>query len=53
MLSACICGLGYYTTLWGQLKEDETKKDIKGNVSTSDEKVPFLQEQEEEDDSQV
>ncbi|XP_015170360.1 WAT1-related protein At1g70260-like [Solanum tuberosum] len=52
MLSACICGLGYYTTLWGQLKEDETMKNKKGNVTTSDERVPLLEEQEEED-SQV
>ncbi|XP_015170356.1 WAT1-related protein At1g60050-like [Solanum tuberosum] len=52
MLSACICGLGYYTTLWGQLKEDETMKNKKGNVITSDERVPLLQEQQEED-SQV
>ena len=48
MLSACICGLGYYTTLWGQLKEDETMKNKKGNVTTSDERVPLLQEQQEE-----
>ncbi|KAK4373204.1 hypothetical protein RND71_008588 [Anisodus tanguticus] len=53
MLSACICGLGYYTTLWGQLKEGETKKDMKGNTSASDEKVPLLQDQEQEGDSQV
>ncbi|KAK4371010.1 hypothetical protein RND71_010485 [Anisodus tanguticus] len=53
MLSACICGLGYYTTLWGQLKEGETKKDIKGNVSASDEKVPLLQDQKQEGDSQL
>ncbi|KAK4721228.1 hypothetical protein R3W88_011461 [Solanum pinnatisectum] len=44
MLSACICGLGYYTTLWGQLKEDETMKNKKGNVTTSDERVPLLEE---------
>ncbi|MCD7461200.1 hypothetical protein HAX54_045493 [Datura stramonium] len=56
MLSACICGLGYYTTLLGQLKEDETKKDMKGNLSASDERVPLLQEkeqQEQQQDSQV
>lgn len=27
MLSACICGLGYYTTLRGQLKEDDEKQE--------------------------
>ncbi|XP_060183158.1 WAT1-related protein At1g60050-like [Lycium barbarum] len=52
MLSACICGLGYYTTLWEQLKEDDTKKDMKSNESVSDEKVPLLQEKQ-EGDSQV
>lgn len=59
MFSAIICGLGYYTTLWGQLKDDETSKNIKGSTSTtSDEKVPLLQEkeegeEEEEEDSPV
>ncbi|XP_009790538.1 WAT1-related protein At1g70260-like [Nicotiana sylvestris] len=59
MFSAIICGLGYYTTLWGQLKDDETNKNIKGSTSTtSDEKVPLLQEkeveeEEEEEDSPV
>ncbi|XP_060186074.1 WAT1-related protein At1g70260 [Lycium barbarum] len=53
MFSACICGLGYYTTLWGQLKEDETKRDMKVNVFASDERAPLLQEQQEEEDSPV
>ncbi|KAF3677190.1 putative WAT1-related protein-like [Capsicum annuum] len=53
MLSAIICGMGYYTTLWGQLNEDEqTSKKIKGSMlpTTSDEKVPLLQEREEEEE---
>ncbi|XP_060214353.1 WAT1-related protein At1g70260-like isoform X1 [Lycium barbarum] len=53
MFSAIVCGMGYYTTLWGQLKEDETSKNIKGSTlptTTSDEKVPLLQEKEEEEE---
>lgn len=55
MLSAIICGMGYYTTLWGQLKEDnQTSKNIKGSIlpTTSDEKVPLLQEREEDEDEE-
>lgn len=54
MLSAIICGMGYYTTLWGQLKEDQTNKNIKGNMlpTTSDEKVPLLQEREIEEEEE-
>ncbi|KAM3303968.1 WAT1-related protein [Capsicum chacoense] len=55
MLSAIICGMGYYTTLWGQLNEDEqTSKKLKGSMlpTTSDEKVPLLQEREEEEEEQ-
>lgn len=55
MLSAIICGMGYFTTLWGQLKDDETSKNIKGRIlpTTSDEKVPLLEEREEDGDEEV
>lgn len=55
MLSAIICGMGYFTTLWGQLKDDETSKNIKGSIlpTTSDEKVPLLEEREEDEDEEV
>lgn len=52
MMGAFICGAGYYTSLWGQFKDEENmqRKDS-NNVksSLSDEKVPLLQE----GDSQV
>nr|GMD95589.1 WAT1-related protein At1g70260-like [Ipomoea batatas] len=42
MFSAFICGMGYYTTIWGQFKDEETQQ-IKGSsVSLPDEKVPLL-----------
>lgn len=53
MLSAFISGMGYYTTLWGQLKEDDqTSNNIKGGMlpTTCDEKIPLLQEKEDEDE---
>lgn len=54
MMGAFICGVGYYTVLWGQIKdEDRTThtRDHKtsNNSSGDDQKVPLLQE----DDSQV
>lgn len=51
MFSAFICGMGYYTTIWGQFKDEETQQ-MKGNsVSSPDDvKAPFLQKQ---DDSPV
>ncbi|KAL0296966.1 UNVERIFIED_CONTAM: WAT1-related protein [Sesamum radiatum] len=52
MMGAFICGVGYYTVFWGQIKDEEThKSDDEGkiiNSSTDDQKVPLLQE-----DSQV
>ncbi|KAK4488851.1 hypothetical protein RD792_004641 [Penstemon davidsonii] len=55
MMSAFICGVGYYTVLWGQIKDDENNNNKLVNQSgknvLSDENVPLLQE--EEEDSQV
>ncbi|XP_011071064.1 WAT1-related protein At1g70260 [Sesamum indicum] len=52
MMGAFICGVGYYTVFWGQIKDEEThKSDDEGkivNSSMDDQKVPLLQE-----DSQV
>ncbi|KAJ4836568.1 hypothetical protein Tsubulata_047681 [Turnera subulata] len=45
LIGAIICGMGYYTVMWGQLVEDEKWRDI---VNSPDEKEPLLQE-----DSQV
>nr|GMC88034.1 WAT1-related protein At1g70260-like [Ipomoea batatas] len=51
MFSAFICGMGYYTTIWGQFKDEETQQ-IKGSsVSLPDEKVPLLRPS--QDDSPV
>lgn len=50
MMGAFICGVGYYTVLWGQIKEEELQKLESGKISSShDEKAPLLQDQ----DSQV
>lgn len=50
MIGAFICGVGYYTVLWGQIKDEEINKlDDRGKNSFMDEKVPLLQDQ----DSQV
>ncbi|KAK6116498.1 hypothetical protein DH2020_049791 [Rehmannia glutinosa] len=50
MMGAFVCGVGYYTVLWGQIKDEEIQKlDHRANNSSVDEKVPLLQDQ----DSQV
>ncbi|KAK6133608.1 hypothetical protein DH2020_032638 [Rehmannia glutinosa] len=50
MMGAFVCGVGYYTVLWGQIKDEELQKlDHRANNSSVDEKVPLLQDQ----DSQV
>lgn len=44
-MGAVICGLGYYTLIWGQIAHDETdqrSKDTKSLPQPSDEKVPLL-----------
>lgn len=46
MMGAFICGAGYYTVLWGEIKDGETQKldhDIH-NDSSMEEKVPLLQD---------
>ncbi|KAI3452765.1 hypothetical protein Pfo_009428 [Paulownia fortunei] len=50
MMGAFVCGVGYYTVLWGQIKDEEMHKldHSWGKNSSMDEKVPLLQE-----DSQV
>lgn len=51
IMGACICGVGYYTVLWGQIKDEEMNKSDVGKKimsSSTDEKVPLL-----EQDSQV
>ncbi|KAL2543138.1 WAT1-related protein [Abeliophyllum distichum] len=49
MMGAFVCGVGYYTVMWGQTREDdEMHKNSRNLSSSSDEKVPLLQE-----DSQV
>ncbi|CAA3032779.1 WAT1-related At1g70260-like, partial [Olea europaea subsp. europaea] len=45
MMGAFVCGMGYYTVIWGQVREDD---EFHNNRSSSDDKVPLLQE-----DSQV
>ncbi|KAK6139250.1 hypothetical protein DH2020_027005 [Rehmannia glutinosa] len=51
MMAAFVCGVGYYTVLWGQIKDEEKQKLIGNNIisSTEENKVPLLQDQ----DSQV
>lgn len=44
-MGAFVCGMGYYTVIWGQVREDD---EFHNNRSSSDDKVPLLQE-----DSQV
>lgn len=50
MMGAFICGVGYYTVLWGQIKdEDGHVQKLNNDSYTDDKKVPLLQDQ----DSQV
>lgn len=50
MMGAVICGLGYYTLIWGQIAHDETDKRPKDSrgLPPPDEKVPLLEEREED-----
>lgn len=46
MMGAFICGVGYYTVLWGEIKDGEMQRldhDNQKDLST-DEKVPLLQD---------
>ncbi|KAJ0895824.1 putative EamA domain-containing protein [Helianthus annuus] len=42
LMAAAITGIGYYTMMWGQIKEDENKRD---KVDLSEERAPLLQEE--------
>ncbi|PIN24944.1 hypothetical protein CDL12_02332 [Handroanthus impetiginosus] len=46
MLGAFICGVGYHTVLWGQIKDEDIHKlDQTAQISSiDDQKVPLLQE---------
>ncbi|XP_011087082.1 WAT1-related protein At1g70260-like [Sesamum indicum] len=49
MMGAFVCGVGYYTVLWGQMKDEAMQKSDGGNKNdVPDQKVPLLQ-----DESQV
>ncbi|KAL0385583.1 UNVERIFIED_CONTAM: WAT1-related protein [Sesamum radiatum] len=49
MMGAFVCGVGYYTVLWGQIKDEAIQKSDVGNKNdVPDQKVPLLQ-----DESQV
>lgn len=53
MMGAFVCGVGYYTVLWGEIKDGEAQKSDHGKIngsSTSDQKVPLLQDK---DDCEV
>ncbi|WCJ21695.1 nodulin MtN21 /EamA-like transporter family protein [Euphorbia peplus] len=47
VIGTVICGIGYYTVMWGQTKQDDHEKpNFKHiNPDSSDEKVPLLQPQ--------
>ncbi|KAG6398805.1 hypothetical protein SASPL_140276 [Salvia splendens] len=45
MMGAFVCGMGYYTVLWGEIKEGEAQRlDDRRNDSSTAEKVPLLQD---------
>ncbi|CAI9767946.1 unnamed protein product [Fraxinus pennsylvanica] len=46
MMGAIVCGVGYCTVMWGQIREDDEMHKNSGNSSSpsDDEKVPLLQE---------
>ncbi|XP_042022779.1 WAT1-related protein At1g70260-like [Salvia splendens] len=45
MMGAFVCGVGYYTVLWGEIKEGEAQRlDDSRNDSSTAEKVPLLQD---------
>lgn len=41
MMSAAVTGMGYYTMMWAQMREDESRR---GKVDLLEEKTPLLQE---------
>lgn len=42
-MAAAITGIGYYTMMWGQVKEDESKRAKVDLVE--DQRVPLLQDE--------
>ena len=45
MMGAFVCGMGYYTVLWGEIKEGVAQRlDDSRNDSSMPEKVPLLQD---------
>ncbi|KAJ9709054.1 hypothetical protein PVL29_000837 [Vitis rotundifolia] len=45
VIGAYIIGIGYYTLMWGQIREDDMKAGGEG-MDSSEQKVPLLQEEE-------
>nr|CAN71720.1 hypothetical protein VITISV_034107 [Vitis vinifera] len=45
IIGAYIIGIGYYTLMWGQIREDDMKAGGEG-IDSSEQKVPLLQEEE-------
>ncbi|XP_034682306.1 WAT1-related protein At1g70260-like [Vitis riparia] len=45
VIGAYIIGIGYYTLMWGQIREDDMKAGCEG-IDSSEQKVPLLQEEE-------
>lgn len=54
MMGAVICGVGYYTIIWGQIAHDESDQGPKksNGLPKSDEKVPLLEEENQEEDEE-
>ncbi|XP_065864313.1 WAT1-related protein At1g70260 [Euphorbia lathyris] len=50
VIGTVICGMGYYTVMWGQTKQDQKPINDVEKSDSSDEKVPLLLQQ---DDDQV
>ncbi|KAJ9554336.1 hypothetical protein OSB04_018381, partial [Centaurea solstitialis] len=42
MMSAAVTGIGYYTMMWGQMREDESRR---AKAELSEEKAPLLQQE--------
>lgn len=51
MLGAVVTGIGYFTIMWGQIREDEDEQCVNDNdqsileSTNSETKVPLLQEE--------
>lgn len=45
VIGAVITGMGYYSIMWGQIREEESQKleAVQRVMESSDEKVPLLQ----------